>query len=242
MRRQSKNPFRAVLIGLTTFALAIGFVAIAAAAPCEVTPEPNGDIILPPAGCSYQGNIDTIHAVLATAKPDTKIIIDANHWEFLCQAGHLKYCTRKGGPLGQIEEFESALTLNVTVVSPSGSTSGSVTIPTQVKVASGPLNAISGPFNTPTEMLQIMGSGSDGFFFDSLTITAGSDFGYPSPGQVSIGPISPNGTVSLQSSFDIGFRMEFTGAPGGPLDGLDGCVETNAVVEAGGPDSTANSC
>ncbi len=56
--------------------------------------------------------------------------------------------------------------------------------------------------------------------FDLLRITAGTEFGLPSPGSTTITQSGPGWLVD--SFFDLTYRIDFIGAPGGPFAGLSG--------------------
>jgi hypothetical protein len=62
--------------------------------------------------------------------------------------------------------------------------------------------------------------------FDLLRITAGTDFGMPSPGQSTLLQSGPNWNVD--SFFDVTYRIDFVGHPGGPFGGMSG--STTATV------------
>jgi hypothetical protein len=57
--------------------------------------------------------------------------------------------------------------------------------------------------------------------FDLLRIVAGTDFGLPSPGHTTLTRL-PGGNWAVDSFFDITYRIDFVGAPGGPLSGRSG--------------------
>lgn len=66
--------------------------------------------------------------------------------------------------------------------------------------------------------------------FDLLRITAGNDFGLPSPGETTLTRLA-NDNWAVDSFFDITYRIDFVGAPGGALAGLSGST-TGAVTMA----------
>jgi hypothetical protein len=70
--------------------------------------------------------------------------------------------------------------------------------------------------------------------FDLLRITAGTDFGMPSPGHTTLTKL-PNGNWNVDSFFDITYRIDFIGAPGGPLAGMSGSTTATIRIHQGGP-------
>lgn len=72
-----------------------------------------------------------------------------------------------------------------------------------------------------TDMLELQGQLLGDPDFDLLRITAGTDFGLPSPGHTTLTKL-PDGNWAIDSFFDITYRIEFVGAPGGSLAGQSG--------------------
>ena len=70
--------------------------------------------------------------------------------------------------------------------------------------------------------------------FDFLRVTAGSDFGLPSPGQTTLTEL-PGGDFTVDSFFDITYRIEFQGAPGSILEGLGSTTDSQARLTQTGP-------
>jgi hypothetical protein len=89
-----------------------------------------------------------------------------------------------------------------------------------------------------TEMVQFLGQITGDPDFDLLRITAGSDFGLPSPGHTTLTQAG-GGNWAVDSFFDITYRIDFVGAPGGQLAGTSGSTtgtirfQTNPVPEPG---------
>jgi hypothetical protein len=65
---------------------------------------------------------------------------------------------------------------------------------------------------------QIAGGGDPDF--DLLRLVAGTDFGLPSPGQTKLTQVG--GSWNVESFFDITYRIDFVGHPGGPFSGMSG--------------------
>jgi hypothetical protein len=70
--------------------------------------------------------------------------------------------------------------------------------------------------------------------FDLLRITAGSSFGMPSPGHTTLTQL-PGSNWSVDSFFDITYRIDFIGAPGGPFGGMSGSTTGTIRMQCGEP-------
>jgi hypothetical protein len=57
--------------------------------------------------------------------------------------------------------------------------------------------------------------------FCTFIITAGTDYGLPSPGQTTLSEL-PSGDFAVDSFFDVTYQVEFEGCPGSQLDGYAG--------------------
>jgi hypothetical protein len=89
-----------------------------------------------------------------------------------------------------------------------------------------------------TDMLQLQGQITGDPDFDLFRITAGTSFGLPSPGHTTLTQAA-GGSWAVDSFFDITYRIDFVGAPGGQLAGRSGSTtgtirfQTNPVPEPG---------
>lgn len=71
-----------------------------------------------------------------------------------------------------------------------------------------------------TDLFRLQGQITGDPDFDLLRVTAGTAFGMPSPGHTIF---TQNGTGwAVDSFFDITYRIDFVGAPGGALGGMSG--------------------
>ena len=69
--------------------------------------------------------------------------------------------------------------------------------------------------------------------FDLLRVTAGNDFGMPSPGHTNL---LQNGTNwEVDSFFDVTYRIDFVGRPGGALGGMSGSTTRTVRFSLGDP-------
>ena len=67
--------------------------------------------------------------------------------------------------------------------------------------------------------------------FCTLEVTAGDDFGLPSPGATTLTRLGDPGTdFQVDSFFDITYRIEFQGCPGSILEGMGGTTEDQSFI------------
>ncbi len=92
------------------------------------------------------------------------------------------------------------------------------------RVPGNPLQEISAVWN----QLQMQITGDPDF--DLLRITGGNSFGMPSPGHTTLMQL-PEGNWAVDSFFDITYRIDFVGAPGGPFGGESGSTTGTVRVQ-----------
>jgi hypothetical protein len=150
-----------------------------------------------------------------------------------------------GGSLGgERDQFNATWTLDM---AGTGSQSGylrSIPIPVQAIMDSAPRGG-SPTQSFATEMFGLQGQLPPGDpDFDLLRITAGSSFGMPSPGHTTLIRESPT-LWNVDSFFDITYRIDFIGHPGGHLGGMSGSttgtirMQQGVTVTAPTPTSTS---
>jgi hypothetical protein len=74
--------------------------------------------------------------------------------------------------------------------------------------------------------------------FDLLRITAGTDFGLVSPGHTTLTKLG-SGDFNVDSFFDVIYRIDFVGKPGGTFSGQSGSTTGGVTLQAGEPVQTA---
>jgi hypothetical protein len=234
--------------GSTTASLRMAAGVPAGTNPCDVPDNGTGTVTLPPVGCEYLSP-DEVHLILNDLPPGTTIELAAIHKDFICrgdQGGGVcsvsippGVCEVPGGGLGgSIDCFDSTAELTVTGTGALSSFSRTLFIQLFTEVHSGPRNPGDTVQDFDTEMVQLQGQLFGDPDFDLLRITAGSFNGLPSPGHTTLTD-NGNGTFAVDSFFDITYRIEFVGAPGGQLDGLSGI--TTGTIQMGTGQSAAPS-
>ena len=110
------------------------------------------------------------------------------------------------------------------------------------EVHAAPRTAFAPVQNYTTDLFrmfsQIVGVGDPDF--DLLRLVAGTDFGLPSPGQTKLTQVGPNWNV--ESFFDINYRIDFVGRPGGTFSGLSGSTTGMSRFQIGMPIVPEPSC
>ncbi|HEV2851258.1 MAG TPA: hypothetical protein VHC97_00485 [Thermoanaerobaculia bacterium] len=133
-----------------------------------------------------------------------------------------------GGSLGGTIEHGSS-TLRIRVLCPEEATVFEIPATFEVHTAPHPEEVQEMSFDT--EMHAIEGSATDTGVFSSFHLVGGTGNGYPSPGHTSLIPAG-DGNFAIDSTFNIGYRIEFVGAQGGPLEGASGKIESSIVMKA----------
>lgn len=219
-------------------ALVIVLSALASSAQAVIcTIGPAGE--LPPQcfeGGGYLSPSD-VHEIIDGLPPGVTIELGAEHLDFF----NIVRGPTAPPPGSELETFNSILKLDMTVKNGGVPvmTLGTKFIPTQDQTLVEPdTNPLPGVRDHNTQFIglqgQITNPGSGDPDFDLLRVTAGSSFGMPSPGHTTLTRL-PGGNWNVDSFFDITYRIDFIGAPGGPLGGMSGSTTGTIRMQAGQP-------
>ncbi|MCL4207257.1 MAG: PD40 domain-containing protein, partial [Pirellulaceae bacterium] len=111
-----------------------------------------------------------------------------------------------------------------------------LSVPVSAVTHSGP-RTVGDPIQSfDTEMVQISGELVSDPDFELVRITAGTDFGLPSPGHTTLSQL-PGGDWNVDGFLDITYRIDFVGSPGGSLAGQSGSTTGGVHMSQGGSDS-----
>jgi hypothetical protein len=81
-----------------------------------------------------------------------------------------------------------------------------------------------------TDMYRMFGQITGDPDFDLLRVVVGTDFGLPSPGHTTLTQVG-GGNWAVNSFFDITYRIDFVGHPGGSLSGQSGSTTGTTRLE-----------
>ncbi len=209
---------------------------------CAVPDNGSGTADLPPTGCTYVTPADDMR-IVDGLPPGTTVEIDASQSNFSCPGGGAVCsfpttpgdCRDPGGSLGG-EKSCTVASLSMPMTG-TGSLAGfnrNIVIPISLEIHSAPKTNGMPTQSFATGMFRLFGQITSDPDFDLLRVTAGTDFGLPSPGHTTLTQL-PGGNWAVDSFFDITYRIDFVGAPGGPLAGMSGSTTGTVRFQTGAP-------
>ncbi|MBU2692763.1 MAG: hypothetical protein KJ970_17740 [Candidatus Eisenbacteria bacterium] len=127
-----------------------------------------------------------------------------------------------GGTLGgEICTFNAQLTWDLTGTGSLAGFTRHIIMPVEGEIHIGPRTSGDPVQLFPADLFRLTGQVFGDPDFDLLQLTAGTDYGLPSPGHTTLSRLD-DGNFAVDSFFDITYQIDFAGAPGSMLDGLSG--------------------
>jgi hypothetical protein len=196
---------------------------------CEVEDRGDGTADLPPSGCWYLNRGERL-AILDGLPPGTTLEIDLRQSEFECD---FVPCGQPGGILGgETETFGSQIVLSVLGTGQLAGYERTLALTADQVDVSGPRTPGDAIQHFPAAIDSLSASLAGDPDFSSLTLTTGASSGLESPGITTITD-EGDGIFVVDSFFDVSYRIEFSGAPGGALEGLSGTTTGRVGMTAG---------
>lgn len=203
-----------------------------------------GTATLPPVGGLYHTPDDDMQ-IIDGLPPGTTIDADATLHSFSWDNDPPTVYSfpdvqnQAGGTLGG-RQWASEGVLNFPLLG-TGTLDGfsrNIDVPVSFEIHSGPVTPFAAVQSFDTDLFRLFGQITGDPDFDLLRIVAGTDFGLPSPGHTTLTQL-PGGNWAVDSFFDITYRIDFVGAPGGPLAGMSGSTTATVRFQAGIPAPSA---
>lgn len=198
---------------------------------CVVPDNGNGTANLPPEGCGY----------VSLSPLEVRWGLPPGEPVFSCEATLESFfdITYLMGPTGPIDQFHGVLRLDMTGVGSQAGRFRPAFFDVFCEVRESPTRCCNNVQSFDTEMFAMQGQLPPGDpDFDLLRITAGGSFGLPSPGHTTLIRESPT-TWVVDSFFDITYRIDFVGHPGGSLGGMSGSTTGTIRMQCGTPNPVA---
>ncbi len=195
------------------------------AQPCSVVGNGLGTVNLP-ASCSFQQTAGQMQIVEGLPQ-GTTINISPQF------SSHTNRNKTSGGSLcGGIYVFDTSVQLTMSGTGALNTFSRVLTGTATIEVHTGEQSPGKTQQHFDTEMismnLEIFGDPD----FDFLFLRGGNGNGLPSPGETTLTRL-PSGNFNVDSFFDIEYQIEFQGAPGSALEGMQGTTTGNVRMQQG---------
>lgn len=232
--RQSRVLVAAASVLLLASVAAAGPKPVQGKRNAIVKKQPNGtvDLAAVAAATSYKSRED-YHAEIGP-DPCRRAKLYAEHYELVVVAA------QPGGILkGQIESGTSQVKFTLEGEGELEGFTHEIDLPANFEVHSAPHSAQGDGRPFDTNMYRIQGEGGGDDVFEYVRLVGGTANGYPSSGQMTLSSVRGNQVV-VDSFFNIGFRIEFRGADGGPFAGLEGSIEGAVIMRSQPADATTD--
>jgi hypothetical protein len=201
-----------------------------------------------PADCPFYAPFEPMY-IIDGLPPGTTIELVPTFYNFSCDestscsmALPLPGCEGTGGSMGgNYECFEATLKLDVSGTGDLTGFNRTLFVPVSCEIHTAS--------RTPGDTVQTFSADMRGLFgelfgdpdFCEFTITAGTDSGLSSPGEITLTDLD-NGYFEVESFFDVTYRIQFQGCPGSQLEDYSGATVNTIRWQQGPPPPTGACC
>jgi hypothetical protein len=231
-----------IILLIAALAILVPFLhgSIASAqAPC-IAPDNGGGTVDLPANCPYTAPYEPMR-IIEGLPPNTTIELEPIFMNFICSDPPIcstpplppGVCEALGGTMGgHYQCFEATLDLTVSGTGGLEGFSRHLAVPMMCEIHTGPRNPGDPVQTFSAVMYRLSGELFGDPDFCMFRVTAGTDYGLPSPGETTLEDLG-GGLYNIDSFFDITYQIEFQGCPGSVLDGYMGTTTATVRLNQG---------
>ncbi|MBX3385001.1 MAG: hypothetical protein KF768_00355 [Phycisphaeraceae bacterium] len=223
---------RARSMGLFAASAVCAMAGAALGGPNTVADNGNGTADLPPFGLTYysvpsaatpSGQMNVVNGLPVGSTLKADAALGGFFWNPM--GGVYSFMGTQsvaGGVLGgEKHAADGVLTLDLDGTGVFAGYFRTLNVPISLEMHSAPRTNFAPVQSFSTDLFRFFGQVTGDPDFDLFRVVMGSDFGLPGPGQTTL-TSAPGSMWHVDSFFDVFYRIDFVGAPGGVFSGMSG--------------------